>query len=186
MFKDLIEGFVKDQIKNQISEKIGIDLQTEWWDSAIHDVIGSLVWGLANNASKPKGASSLIHALDKDHDGSILDDAMTIMQSEDKWQAIISHILGNKASGISELIGKKNGIDSAQVQKLLAMLAPVVMGYLWKKKNEEWLGVDSIMDLLAGEKKAIAAEESSSVFTAFLDKDGDGDVDMMDLLKMAT
>jgi hypothetical protein len=41
MFKDLIEGFVKDQIKNQITETIGI--KNDNADGAIHDVIGSLI-----------------------------------------------------------------------------------------------------------------------------------------------
>jgi hypothetical protein len=34
-----------------------------------------------------------VSALDKDHDGSILDDAFAIMQSDNKGEAIINHIL---------------------------------------------------------------------------------------------
>jgi len=183
MFKDLIEGFVKDQIKNQITETIGVNNNKA--DGAIHDVIGSLIGGLANNASKPEWANALVSALDKDHDGSILDDAFAIMQSENKGEAIISHILWDKSSGISQLIGAKNNIDSAQVQKILAVIAPIVMGYLGKKKKEEWLGLDGIVSLLSGEKSAIAKDSAESPLVAFLDQDGDGDVDVMDFLKMA-
>lgn len=183
MFKDLIEGFVKDQIKNQITETIGI--KNDNADGAIHDVIGSLIWGLANNASKPEGANALVSALDKDHDGSILDDAFAIMQSDNKGEAIINHILWNKSSGISKLIWAKNGIDAAQAQKILTVVAPIVMGYLGKKKKEDGLGLDGIVNLLSGEKSAIAGDKAESPLVAFLDQDGDGDVDIMDFLKMA-
>jgi hypothetical protein len=140
---------------------------------------------LAKNTKDPEGASSLVKALDKDHDGSILDDALVIMQSEDKGKAIIEHILGNKEAGIAKLIGEKNGIDPAQVTKILAVLAPVIMGYLGKQKKEQGRGLDDITSLLGKEEEAIREDKAEGPMVAFLDQDGDGDVDMMDFIKMA-
>lgn len=182
MFKDLIEGFVKNQIKTQITKTIGIDSDGAA-DGAIHDVVGSLIWGLAKNSKSTEWANGLVAALDKDHDGSILDDALTIMQSEDKGAAIINHVLGDKASGIAALIGAKNGLDSAQVTKILATLAPIVMWFLGKEKKEKGLGIDDIVGLLANEDKAVREDKAEAPIAAFLDQDGD--VDIHDLLKMA-
>lgn len=108
------------------------------------------------------------------------------MQSEDKGKAIIHHILGNKQKGIAQLIGNKNGIDGAQVTKILALLAPIVMGYLGKQKQNAGLSADDINTLLQKEADAIRQDKNESPMVAFLDQDGDGDVDMMDLLKIAS
>lgn len=65
-------------------------------------------------------------------------------------------------------ISQKTGMSSQQIQSMLPMLVPLVMQLL-----------------NSGTSKQGAAAAGNPVLTAFLDSDGDGDVDMGDMLSMA-
>ncbi|MEM7062959.1 MAG: DUF937 domain-containing protein [Cyanobacteria bacterium P01_B01_bin.77] len=69
---------------------------------------------------------------------------------------------------IASVVEQKTGLDSTQVMAMLPMVIPIVMKFL----NQ-------------GSAKAGKAAEGNPLVTAFLDGDGDGDVDMGDVLKMA-
>ncbi len=180
MFADLIQGFIKDKIKDQITKSIGIDSGKA--DGAITDVVDSLLWGLAKNTKTTEGATWLLAALDKDHDGSGLDDVMTILWSDNKGAAIVKHILGNKTDMLSKLIGAKNGMDSDSTMKLITTLAPLVMWFLGKEKKSKGFDVDGIASFLWGEKEKIVKNEKEAPLMKFIDMDGDGDVDMDDMM----
>jgi hypothetical protein len=56
---------------DQISQALGVDAGTA--QQAVNAALPALLGGLAKNASTPDGAQSLASALDRDHDGSMLD-----------------------------------------------------------------------------------------------------------------
>lgn len=61
-----------------LTQQTGSDAQTT--TKASSAILSSLMGALARNASTPDGASSLANALDRDHDGSILDIIGGLMQ----------------------------------------------------------------------------------------------------------
>ncbi|MEM9803813.1 MAG: DUF937 domain-containing protein [Cyanobacteria bacterium P01_D01_bin.56] len=69
---------------------------------------------------------------------------------------------------IASAISQKTGLDASQVMMMLPMVLPIVMKFL----NQ-------------GAAKPGAQAEGNPLVTTFLDGDGDGDVDMGDILKMA-
>ena len=74
---DIIGGLMQQlsgDSLSRIGRQIGADEATT--QSAIAAALPVLVSALARNASRPGGAEALDRALERDHDGSILDDLM--------------------------------------------------------------------------------------------------------------
>ena len=64
--------------------------------------MSAILGAMANNASKPGGADSLLGALQKDHDGSILDNLGGFLgqPNTDDGNGILGHVFGNSRPGL--------------------------------------------------------------------------------------
>ena len=94
----------------------------------------ALLQGMNANAHRSQSeAESLLGALIKDHDGSVIDadDVIDRVDPED-GRRIVGHVFGDQADGVVNRLGAKSG-GSALMENLLPMLAPVVMAWLSKK-----------------------------------------------------
>ena len=69
---DILQGQVSDEMLGQLSEHIGA--APEQTAQATNSIFATLLGGLANNVTDQGGLSALGAALDRDHDGSMLDD----------------------------------------------------------------------------------------------------------------
>jgi len=135
-----------------------------------------LLAALAKNASTEDGASALAGALDRDHDGSILDTVASGFTDEmgAEGEGILKHVLGARR-GIAEAgIAKASGLDGEQSSAMLAKLAPLVLGALGKAKRSQSLDAGGVTELLRGEEGA--AREKLGGLAGLLDRDGDGSV----------
>lgn len=132
--------------------KIGAN--TSQTATALEGIMPTLLGAMSNNTQSSSGASGLMSALDRDHDGSVLDDIMGFIgQSENGPGAgILKHVLGNKQGDIENGLSQKTGLASGQVGQLLQMAAPLLMGYLGKQKRQAQSGFDmgSITSMLGG------------------------------------
>lgn len=84
-------------------------------------------------------ASGLLGALDRDHDGSILDDVAGFIGNNDNsaGDGILKHVLGDNRNTVENGLSAKTGLNSSQIGQLLKMAAPLIMGYLGKQKNKK-------------------------------------------------
>ena len=117
------------------------DIPADKLTSVLMQVAPAILSQLGQNAKDPIAAQSLNSALDQ-HDGSILGSLDTLLSpaQETDGGKIIEHIFGNKKGEVVQNIAQKSNIDSAHVLKVLAFLAPLIMGYLGSQKKE--LGTD--------------------------------------------
>lgn len=109
-----------------------------------------LLGGLAQNAKDAQQEKSISNALAKDHSGSVIDD-LSVVLSDVKQQEgakIVDHILGTKTVVASKVIGSRTQIDPVQVQQILSVVAPVVMGALGNKQKSGGLGGMNLSDYL--------------------------------------
>ena len=154
----------------------------------------ALINGLANNASTPEGARSLDTALEQDHGGGgVLDNLGGLagmifgggQQAAPPRQAdaggILGHILGGGQGQVAQEVSNKTGLGMGQVAQILMFLAPIVMGYLGKQKQEQGVGADGLGGLLGGLLGGgqSAPQQSSGnsmidMATSALDSDRDG------------
>ena len=161
---------------NDISKQLGVSQQQA--SGALASALPMLVGALAKNSASSDGASSLNRALEKDHDGSILDNLSGFLgnAAAGPGDGILKHVLGDRRSSVESALGKTSGLGSQQMGSLLTMLAPIVMGALGKTQREQGLDASGLSDLLAGERKRVAKDNSAMGMLSLLDADGDGSV----------
>ncbi len=170
----------------QISQQLGIDEGTA--NSAIGGAIPVLMGALARNASSGDGAGSLASALDRDHDGSILDDLGGFLGgggAESAGAGILKHVLGGKQGQVEQGVGAASGLDPAKAGALLKMLAPIVMGALGKTQRSQGLDSGGLGAILGQEQRRMERKEPGlgGMLGSLLDRDGDGSA-MDDLAKI--
>jgi hypothetical protein len=160
----------------QISEKLGVDEQKA--QQAVGMALPMLIGALNRNTSTSRsGAEALTSALQRDHDGSILDNltqSITKQETIDDGSAILGHVFGGKQTGIVNSVSRATKLDPVQVEQIFSILAPIVMGALGQVQRQKNLNAEGVSALLQEERSAV--EKTTSSLTQLLDMDGDGDV----------
>lgn len=181
---DLLQGQLSEGMIDQLSNQLG-GADKQQTAAAASGILSTLMGGLAKNAASPAGASSLASALDRDHDGSILDDVMGMLSGQNQAQnaramngaGILNHVLGPRQGNAVSMISKMSGLDQGKTGNLMMMLAPLVMGALGKTKRQQGLDVGDLASLLSGTvSNRKQADPTMGLITQFLDSDGDGDI----------
>ncbi len=181
---DLLQGNVPKDLLTTITKQIGAE-NPKQTAVATQGAVAALTKALANNAAKPEGANALVSALDRDHDGSILDDISGFLGGTRQannakmlnGSGILKHVLGGRQSNVIDMISKMSGLDNNKSGSLLAMLAPVIMGALGKTRNQRGLGVGDLVNLLGSTVKTQQKQDKTmGLIGKFLDQDGDGSV----------
>lgn len=161
----------------QVSAQLGADPTST--QTAIQAALPVLLGALAKNSASPTGADALSGALDRDHDGSILDDLTGFLgnPSQGSGAGILRHVLGQRQAAVESGIGKATGMDTNQIAKLLPILAPIVLGYLGKQKRQQGLDARALASLLGTQQQQAQSQNPGlAMLTKLLDSDGDGSI----------
>lgn len=113
---------------DQVASLLGTDPATA--DAALDDALGSLLGAMGGNAAGDDGALGLARAALRDHDNDLLEGGVDLgaVDAED-GSAILSHLYS------PEQIQTLSSGSGGMLDKLLPILAPIVMAYLAKKLN---------------------------------------------------
>jgi hypothetical protein len=188
---DLLQGTLNDGMIDQLSQQLG-GVDKKQTAAAASGIVATLMGALAQNASTAEGAQSLNKALERDHDGSILNDVVGMLTGKNQavnpraanGAGILEHVLGNRQSGAVQMISQLSGLDSSKTNNLMAMLAPIVLGSLGKAKRDQGLDVAGIVSMLSG---TVSTQKQSNptmnLISSFLDKNNDGSI-VDDVAKM--
>ena len=79
---DLVQSQISDQMIGQLTEQLGGGVDKQQTAAATTGILGTLMSAMAKNASTPDGAAALNNALERDHDGGILDDVMGMITGQ--------------------------------------------------------------------------------------------------------
>jgi len=134
--------------------------------AAIAAALPLLIKGLSHNVGQTGGASSLLSALDRNHDGSVLDDVMGFVAGGHEGAggaAILGHLFGGSQNAVAQGLGQSTGLDDAAAAKLLAMLAPLVLGQLGRAKQSAGLDAAGIAGALMGEQQSLHEQAPSAM-----------------------
>ena len=180
----------------QISRQLGIDQNQA--AGAVSAALPLLMGALGKNASQPQGAEALFGALQKDHTGGggigdLLGMVLGGAQSRQTDGAgMLGHILGGQQGRAEQHLGEATGLGGDRAGMLMRILAPIVMAYLAKRMfNGDNSGggnptADILGAVLGREQQQVRQQGgvAGGLLGAVLDKDGDGDVDLSDMLKL--
>lgn len=181
---DMLQSQLSGGLVDQLSQQIG-GADREQTATAASGIVTTLVSALARNAASQDGAAALSNALERDHDGGILENLMGMLSGNVQPQneraangaGILDHILGDRQSGVSNMVSQMSGLNNNQTSQLMTMLAPIVMGMLGKTKRENGLDEGGVASLLNG---TVSQQQNSNptmaLVTRFLDSDGDGSI----------
>src|SRR5690606_15721556 len=181
---NLLQGAMGQQMINGVVNQLGI--KNEQAQMAISAAVPFLISALNKNANNGD-AQNIANALERDHDGSILDNLGGFLSGGNfaDGAGILNHILGNRQGQVENAIGQSSGLNGGQIAQILAIVAPIVMGYLGKEKKEKGLDAGGLSSLLGGMVTGTAQtnQREMSTIERLLDQDGDGSAmdDVMDL-----
>ncbi len=153
---------------------------------ALGAALPAILGAMAQNAGTRDGADSLFGALQKDHDGSILDNLGGFLGSPntDDGDGILGHVFGNNRPQVEQKIAEQSGLDVGTIVKFLPVIAPIIMGFLGKTTRQNNLDAGGLSNALQVERKEVEAGGFDlGGILGMLDADRDGDV-KDDVMKM--
>ncbi len=186
----LFQSQLSGGVLEQLSQKTGIN-NTEDTSNAANAVFSTMLGAMSKNASTPEGAQALAGALEKDHDGSILDDIMGYISGTSQpdnpnttnGAGILNHVLGDQQDSVVSAVSQATNLDSSKLSSMMTMLAPIIMGVLGKAKQDTGAdagGLSNILSSVMGSQSG-GGNSIMNMVTSLLDKNKDGSV-MDDIL----
>ena len=180
-------GLLQGQDLGQLAEQVGgNEGQVK---SGVMAALPAMLTALSKNTGPEKGAEELNNALEKKHDGSILDNLSGYLSNPDlkDGAGILNHLFGSQTSNVANAVSQSSGLDSNGSMKMLQMLAPVLMGMLGQQKKQNNLDAEGIGNLTSMLASNFGSEAGASgimdVVTNLLDANKDGNV-MDDIMGM--
>lgn len=185
---DLLGNDMGKTIIDGVAKQTGQDSQQT--QDLLTMALPVLTHAMKRNASSQQGADGLLNALNKKHNGSILDNLSDLFKGGvnddviNDGDKILGHVLGNKKQPMEQAFSEKSGIDLQTVSQILKIAAPILMGYLGKQaRNQPSAGSNNINDMLSGLVTGSSAKQELG-FLSILDTDNDGSIidDVSDMM----
>jgi hypothetical protein len=166
---DMIQQQLDDHTVSQLSQQLGADPNTT--RQAVPAALTALLGGLSQNAQQPGGAQQLDNVL-ADHEGGALNSLGSLLGGGSigsQGGGILGHIFGNHQPAVASQVGQRTGLDPSQAGRLLILLAPFVLHYLARQRQQQPVNAGAgagyapagggmtggITDILNGERQRI-------------------------------
>jgi hypothetical protein len=173
---DVMTQLTQDDTVSRMSRQLGVDEQST--RSAVAAALPLLMSALARNSSSSDGATSLHRALEKDHDGSLLDDLPGFLNNAQAGSGagILKHLLGERREASQDGLARASGLDKATMGRLLVMLAPLILAALGRAQRKQWLDSPGLAGMIQSEHQNVErnSPDLMGLATRMLDQDGDG------------
>jgi len=153
---ELMDSF-GPEISKQLSTTLGVDEGQA--GKMVPQVAPLILGGLKRQMENHGGASRVDHILNKYGSADVLGNLDDLFKQKSKDQnpdPRLGGLLGDSGVQATDLIANKFKIDGGTAAKLIPMLAPIILGFLTNKRDNQGAG--------------------SSGIASILDADGDGSV----------
>ena len=146
------------------------------------DILGGLLGGSGNAAG-----GGLAGAL-----GGLVGSVLGGGQSAGSTSAgnagdLLATVFGNQGSArAAEGLGQSTGLGTQGAGNLLGMLLPIVMSFLSQRFLQGGNGTQQLDQALAQERQQLDNQGAGSALSSLLDQNGDGKLDMNDLVKLGS
>lgn len=182
---------ILDTIKAQLGEETVNNLAKQLGENAssVQKAIDSLLPNIMSNVSK-QGASvsGFMSSFDTNGDGHVdLNDLTSFAgKMSGGAQDIINSLFGGKKEAVQEAVSEDAGISQESAASLMDSLSSMVMSNVSKAQSQTGLDINSILGSLqkgSADLMNAGGQQLNSLLGGSLDADGDGDVDLDDIMK---
>jgi hypothetical protein len=155
-----VDEFMKNmgpEVSRQLSNQLGINKRTA--AQLIPQVAPLILGGLKRQKDERGGAPRVDHILNKYGDPGVLDHIGELFADkarEENPDPRLGGLLGESGVEAANMMSKQYKMDQSTASKLIPMLAPILLGFLTRKRDQGGAG--------------------SSGIASLLDQDGDGSV----------
>jgi hypothetical protein len=177
LFDEVMHGLGADGL-GTLGRSLGLDARTV--ETALSAGIPVLISALAHNASTPEGSASLFGAIERNHNGSIFDTVSSMLSgglATLDGERILGHAMGGQQrTNAANAIGRASGIDAQKAFRLLATVAPFVLGALGRARQQGRFGSSGLGSYLSDERDSLRgrAPEAMAMLSKVLDTNHDG------------
>ena len=147
------------------------------------DILGGLLGGSGNAAGG--GLAGALGGLV----GSVLGGGQSAASSTSSGNAgdLLATVFGNQGSArAAEGLGQSTGLGTQGAGNLLGMLLPIVMSFLSQRFLQGGNGTQQLDQALANERQQLNNQGAGGALASLLDQNGDGKLDMNDLVKLGS
>src|ERR671910_325933 len=134
----------------QLADQLGVDEATA--EAATRQAIPALLGGLQANAQDPAGAASLAGALGN-HPSALVDGGVNLDEVDTAdGEKIVGNIFGPNTTQVAQTLSNNVGQQSGLIQRLLPILAPIVLAYISRRlaSGSQGSGGDVLGGMLGG------------------------------------
>jgi hypothetical protein len=127
-----VEDILSQIPLGQLAGQLGVNEQQA--EQAARTALPAQLGGIQANTEDPGGAASFAQAVQQ-HDGSLVEGGVDLNDVDpNDGQKIVNHVFGAQQDQVVQQLGGLGGVGgSGLIQKLLPILAPIVMAYLAKQ-----------------------------------------------------
>jgi hypothetical protein len=148
-----------------------LDASEAMTKAAMGTVFPSLLGAVVQQGSTPTGASSLMSALSSPMIGTDIVGSMTKMfsggpaadQLMNLGTNMVKGLFGDRFGAVTEAAAKASGLGAAATEKMFAMGAPLLFGYLKNQVSAGKLDTSGLTTLLEGQRDFVKAGIDSSL-----------------------
>ena len=197
------------QLQGEPMQKIAQQLgtSTEQASSAVSQALPLMMGALGNQAQQggqsSAGIASLLGALGGGQGGSlagalgglvgsVLGGGQSAGSTASNASAgnagdLLATVFGNQGSArAAEGLGQSTGLGTQGAGNLLGMLLPIVMSFLSQRFLQGGNGTQQLDQALANERQQLDNQGAGGALGSLLDQNGDGKLDMNDLVKLGS
>jgi hypothetical protein len=161
---DLMKQVTTGDNLSLISKSVGGD--EKGVQSALGMGLPMIMGSMANTAQKPGGADMITTMMGQVGGSNPMDNLGSFLGSpaSSGGSGMVSGLLGSQMAPIQNAIAQKTGLPPAVVGKVLAIAAPMVMGYVSKMAGGKQMDQQDLTGLL-GEQSKMAMQSSPDAAT---------------------
>ncbi len=142
-------GSLGPEVTKQLSSNLGIKEKIA--NQIVPQVIPMILGGLKNQKDNFGGEQRVDHILNKYGKEDVLDNISDLFASKIQDKSTdprLGGLLGESGVQATNMLSQRFGINANTAMKIIPMLAPVVLGALSRKRNQEGAGSSGIASLL--------------------------------------
>lgn len=162
-FLDMAKDVLTSQVIGKASEFLGEDagMLSKGFSAAVTSILGSIV----GKSSDTSGAGNLLGMLKEGgFDGGMLDNLGNVFSGGaatsgvlDAGGGLLKIFLGDKIGGVAEIISKVSGIGSGSSNKVLSLVAPMIMNMIGRAVKTKALDAIGLGKLMGSQGSLIAS-----------------------------